>query len=164
MSKQKEAVAATRIQSLVRGYLLRKKFSQYSADAKKRLKMWTGSFSQMLLLEAQYITKLKLLIKTFLQPLKQKILPGTENTIHYLCSNFERLLSSHEILNEDLEALNNKPNFPFSSTLGSCFVENFTRIGPAYSVYAKNYQACLETLEHYSNNIPHFESFLAEVR
>lgn len=142
---------------------MRRKFNGYTPEAKKRLKLWTGSFSQMILLEKRYIGKLQLLVRHYLGPLQLNVPPGTENTIHYLSGNFKRLLDAHEVLLEDLMKVNDSPGFPFFSKLGAVMLENVTRLGPIYTAYAKNYQASVETLEYFNKNNTSFNLLVDEV-
>ena len=160
---QVKVTAVTKIQSVVRGHLVRKRLSKLSSKEKKKLKSRAGSYAQVVSLEKRYIEKLRSLVKMFLEPLERNPPPGTFNSFHYLSNNIPRILEVHEILLDELEAVQNSAQYPFVANIGMLLSENVDRIGPAYSRFAKYYYASLITLDHFYKNIPRFPMFLEEV-
>lgn len=137
-----------RVQSRVRGWLVRKRFKNISKEAFNILKSRNQVFGELLKTEHQYTEAIEAIIKEFLEPVRsslieQKPLMETQDMAIVFC-NIETIFSTHTKILESLKELTN--DWPFVDGIGKLFL----RIAPSlkvYGVYVQNFKLAMDTLD-----------------
>jgi len=162
LNSQIRVVAATTIQSQVRGWLVRKKLAILSKEDRNAIRLQNVKLNQLILLEKDYITTFQQITQQYIHPLRANPIKGiVDSSLQYLFCNIEQLVPVHEKLVGQLETILNTCD-PLHFTVGQVFLQAISVMVPAYSKYASNHQASLDTLSYLCQNVSRFQTFLDE--
>ena len=136
LEQQKYVSVTIQVQKLIRGHLLRKRITALSKKERSRLTSRHQGLSTIIKQENNYVSRLRSIKTALLGPLEQSPPEGTVNSLRYLYSSTDRLLSVHEIFCSSLSSLENSPGYPLRVNAGVNLQENVGCMRVAYSAYA----------------------------
>lgn len=154
------------LQSLARGHLARKKVKKLRGYMQSPHKERNALFRELIKNERMYISRLSLMVKGYMQPLKSTntkllsfshILPVDD--ISAIFANTEVLLKVHTGILGEFEMLLDK--WPVIEQVGAVFLKKAPEL-KGYGEYVKNFKNALDTLIRSQENNQKFAQFLAE--
>ena len=148
-----------RIQSLVRGYLIRKMTSEYrSAERRTQLLKWQQTYKSLTEGLREFLSRMRYVKESFLLPIERDPPHGTENSYAYLNMHNAQFISVHEGFLQELHQMQQSVQFPFRVQLGSCLRRNIVRLRKVYKLYAHDFQVAVEALDHFCRTVSTFSA------
>lgn len=165
LETQKETKAIIKLQSNVRGWMIRKRLSVLNKEELGMLRIRASAFSEFIRDEKKNIDSLQRLMNVYIIPIKQQSIKFNlgETAVNYLSGNIKSLKDFHEDFYEKLCNLRNHELYPVVLNLGDLMNEESANLRAVHMSYANNYVSSIETLRHLQSSISRFQTFISDV-
>eukprot|EP01096_Ripella_sp_DP13-Kostka_P008654 TRINITY_DN322_c1_g1_i3.p1 TRINITY_DN322_c1_g1~~TRINITY_DN322_c1_g1_i3.p1 ORF type:complete len:1101 (+),score=606.51 TRINITY_DN322_c1_g1_i3:98-3400(+) len=159
-----KAAPVIKAQSVIRGWLMRRRFQALSEAQLDKLIIRNTKFFHFLNSERENNTRLRRLVDFYIKPLQAHPIKGlTAVDIEYLFANAEQLLQVNRELLDFLDQLTRSTKLPFFTDLGDKFSSLSAELLSAYGFYSENHFISMAVLGRLTESNPKFIQFLDEV-
>eukprot|EP01102_Stenamoeba_stenopodia_P019343 TRINITY_DN7286_c0_g2_i1.p1 TRINITY_DN7286_c0_g2~~TRINITY_DN7286_c0_g2_i1.p1 ORF type:complete len:727 (+),score=180.47 TRINITY_DN7286_c0_g2_i1:151-2331(+) len=161
LSDRKYIRLLVRVQAIIRGWLVRRRFKQTSKETFNTLRSRNGVFGELLKTEEQYTECIDIIVKEYLEPIRQSTIeqrPVMEpQDMASIFCNIEVISQTHAQILESLKELTS--DWPFVDGIGKAFL----KIAPSlkvYGVYVQNFKLAMDVLDRLGQAKGRWKAFL----